>query len=142
MGTPKVTLGDLEAWALEGNWEEIDRVIKLISGIPQFILWAVGRIDDDNNHNIRDAAASILEATPLDLAKSTERALQERLSDNIEGDSRFATFRAAFALFAHGDRSETVIRLVGVASTDEDEQVSQIAKVYLAQLEQEHAEAS
>lgn len=141
MGTPKVTLGDLEAWALEGNWEEIDRVIKLISGIPQFILWAVGRIDD-NNHNIRDAAASILEATPLDLAKSTERALQERLSDNIEGDSRFATFRAAFALFAHGDRSEAVIRLIGVASTDEDEQVSQIAKVYLAQLEQEHAEAS
>lgn len=131
-----LSLSQLEAWARGGDWDKIDAVIKSIAEVPQFILGAVGRIDDEN-YDIRDLAASILEATSLELAEGTKRALYERLDGNYEGDGRFASFRAAFALFKHGDRSQVVVDAIRIASVDEDEQVSEIAKGYLAQLEQE-----
>src|SRR5690349_2418915 len=91
---PQIDIPQLEAWAREENWIKIDEIMGVIADIPAFILWAVGHIDD-GNYNIRDLAASILEATSVELTETTRSLLEQAMFNGDRNKvSRFARFRA------------------------------------------------
>jgi len=112
------------------NWDFVDRNLSIFCDDDGVIRWALemgARSQDDNE---RDLAASILEKTGHEIGEEARTILMGMLR---EDRNPYAMFRAAFALFAHGDRSEEVIGKIKEALGDED--VKDIAKEYLSRLD-------
>lgn len=74
-------------------------------------------------------AVSFLEKTTVAIKPE----IAEKLGEMFDDENPYVGFRAAFALFVHGDRSKKVISKIREAASDED--VREIAKGYLAELE-------
>lgn len=133
---PLVTWDELVGWAMENTdegWGKIDAVIGSVADEPEHVLHAVADLSHENR-NIRDLAASVLEATSVELADETIVLLKEMLGD----EHFYAKFRAACALVKHrayGDQREEVKAILQEACADEDDEIISIAQKYLGELE-------
>jgi len=116
--------------AREENWDYVDQNLSSFANDDEVVDWArsAGATSDDDNE--RDLAASILEKTNHDITEQDK----DTLRGMMQADKNpYAQFRASFALFNHGDRSEAVIGKIKEATKDED--VKDIAEKYLSQIE-------
>lgn len=91
--------------------------------------WAGDGLKDPDG-NVRDPAASVLEATSTPPDTDITQQLWRVMS---EDDNPYASFRAGFALFRHGARNNSVLAKLKAALGDED--VAEIAQGYLDSLD-------
>ena len=121
-----MTVEKLIEKARQENWDEIDKILPEVCDSESYVRWAANQgifYDDDN---IRDLAASILEKTNHPYFSTAKDGLKKM---TISDSNPYARFRAGFALYAHGDRSKDVLKVLEDAMADED--VANIAKGYL-----------
>lgn len=118
-------LDELRAMAANQDWEAVDSVIGLVSNSPAALSWAQGGLDDEDG-NLRDLAASLLEASDTELSA---RVIESLLRHVKHDENPAVSYRSAFALYRAGNRSSEVIRKLHEALADED--VADIAKGYL-----------
>ncbi len=126
----QVGLDDLKAAARAEQWDVVDENLPALAKEKMVADWAVGEGVNEEDSNIRDLAVSITEKSRQPLTEEQE----EKLRSLMSGDpNQFVQFRAAFALFNRGDRSEEVIAKIQEAARDED--VEETAEDYLLQLD-------
>ena len=114
------------------DWEEIDRQLSTddFCDFPQVIAWTEEGLDSDSE-NVRDLAGSILEQSNNELADNIVVKLQSIISRENGG---YDEFRAACALFKHGERSEDVVKKL--KEFTDDDATKEIAEGYLSQIEE------
>jgi HEAT repeat protein len=123
------TFDDLRAAAKEENWELVDSHIPNFCDDNDTFNWARKSGIKSEDGNERDLAVSLLEKTGRDLEEEDSSGLLQMIDTD---QNPYVRFRSAFALFAHGNRSEKVISKIKEAAQDED--VKEIAEGYLSQL--------
>jgi len=109
------------------DWDFIDGQIPSIANDPEYLRWAIQKGIRDEDGNVRDLAASILEKT--ETLPSDSVAL---LYDKMKKDSNpYVKFRSAFALAGHGvrDHHDDVVQVLKEAQRDPE--VAEIAGRYL-----------
>lgn len=126
-----ISFDDLKAAAQKEDWETVDGQVESFCDQPDVIEWALGDGLKDEDGNLRDLAATLIQQSDCKLEEEDRTTLMERLEND---ENPYVKFRAAFALFAHGDRSEQTINKIQEAAQDED--VEEIARGYLSQLEE------
>ena len=97
--------------------------------MPENIEWALQKGINNEDGNLRDLAVSILEKSDYKLSENNLKTLQKLLETD---ENLYVRFRAAFALFNKGDKSEIVIKKLKEACENED--VKEIAEKYLDKL--------
>jgi hypothetical protein len=113
--------------AVKEDWEFIDSKIPEICNDPSAIASAKKWLFDQDG-NVRDLAASILEKTNQDI-----NPMKTKLYAIIKADPHpYARFRSACALAAHGEKTNVI--KTTLSEFKEDPDVADIAKQYLARL--------
>jgi len=123
------TFDNLVAAARQEDWENVDSHIPQFCDDPASVKWALKSGIKDEDGNARDLAVSILEKSNHELGEQDIAELHQRLDQD---ENPYVQFRAAFALFTHGDRSPEVIEKLRKAL--EDDAVKEIAEGYLSQI--------
>jgi len=124
--------------------KKIDAVLPLVSNNSEYIDSAYDALTGENEQ-AQALAASLFFVQPTELFQETVEdnrypGLINRLEHNVTGSNRlehnvteskgsYAQFRAAFALYKHGYKTETVVEKVKKALGDDD--VREIAKELL-----------
>lgn len=123
------TFDNLVEAAQNEDWDNVDIHVPQFCNDPASVDWALkaGIIDDDGN--VRDLAVSLIEKSDCQLENQNIDELKRRLNQD---ENPYVQFRAAFALFTHGDRSPEIIEKIRKAL--EDDAVKEIAKEYLSQI--------
>lgn len=111
--------------ASRGNWEKVDE--GLTTDLAARNHETARGLLDDMNPDIRDFAATVFEKSTSAIDERTTK----KLLDMVATDKHpYARYRAAFALYKRGDRSEPVMKAMEEAKGDKD--VAEIAEGYLA----------
>lgn len=109
------------------RWNVIDKIIPEECDKEEVIVWASTKGLEDNNGNVRDLAAIILEKT-----KTLDRTMKTKLLALMKSDPNpFVRFRSAFALAGHdpGFHKSEVLSVLNEAAKNEE--IAGIAKRYL-----------
>lgn len=109
------------------DWKLVDDNKVVIVNTDEARRWSFGEGYKADNGDLRDLAMTFVEAGDYDLTDQEKTIVQERFED----ENPYVGFRAAFALFKRGDRSEEV--MVKMRAALEDPDVKEIAKDYLKQ---------
>lgn len=109
------------------DWEFVDNNKIVIANSETARRWAFEDGYKASNGDLRDLAMTLVEAGDYELTEEEKIVVQERLDD----EDIYAGFRATFALFKRGDRSEKVMEKMRTALEDSD--VKEIAENYLHQ---------
>lgn len=134
---PKPTKEQLTAWALEAEWEKIDEALPIIANEQEYVDWA-NEMLNHSDEDIRDLAASIFQASKIELTADTVETLRKIM---LNDENPYARFRAAFALFEHGDRSQLMKDTVKLARKDSDKQIVMIAESIFTRLGRENGDS-
>lgn len=132
---PNYTLREVVNAASEENWDLVDGAIPLLAQEDKTLDWAKKEGLANEDDNLRDLAASIFEKTDQEIDDKIKGRLTAML---LKDDNPYASFRAAFALYNKGDRSERVMSKMHEALGDED--VREIAENYFSGETKESAE--
>jgi hypothetical protein len=134
-----VRLGDMIDAARGEKWKKVDKIIPTITDNPFFYRWAYSEGIRDDNGNVRDLAASIIEKSKI--PKGEFFGMRDTLIYRMLIDrNQYVKYRLAFALAEHGTGFEhfirqEIIRVLNDAKKDND--VGNIAKGYLKKLGEE-----
>jgi HEAT repeat protein len=127
---PDISFEQLQTAAGEEKWELVDKHIGRFCDDPTVIEWVMKTGLGSKDGNLRDLAVSILERSGAEFDEKTKSDLLEKRGSD---ENQYVRYRAAFALFAHGDRSPQVIQTLQEAREDKD--VREIAEGYLSQID-------
>jgi HEAT repeat protein len=126
-----VSFDEVKSAAREENWDFVDQNIANFQDDETIVDWALKSGVKSEDDNERDLAVSILEKTSHEISGED----QVILLGMIDNDPNpYASYRAAFALFTHGNKSERVIDKIKEGLKDED--VAEISEGYLSQIEE------
>jgi len=131
-------LHQLENYAKEEKWEEVDELIPKICKTKdvKIFYWALGKLLS-NNGNVRDLGCSILEKYPTKrLSQDDFMRVRQQLAKIMKKDKNpYARFRASFALMNHGGPGKyREILIKTLEEAEKDPNVSQLTKHYLSKL--------
>lgn len=117
--------------ARKEDWDYLDAKIPELVKDSSNIDWAYANLED-TNPNIRDYGASLLEKAVI--PKERFQKFNPRIRKHMVNDSNpYVRFRCAFALAAHNNIDEDVVRVLKLAKLDQD--VSDIAEEYLSRIQ-------
>jgi len=126
-------LTELIEAARKEDWDLVDEKIPELVKDPSVVNWAYDSGIDDEDGNVRDFAASILEKARISKERFDD--MRETIYGHMGSDSnKYVRFRSAFALAAHGVGShrDEVERVLHEAEKDED--TADIARGYLGKI--------
>jgi hypothetical protein len=118
------------------NWAFVDE--NLDPNDPEALSFAAGAGLVSENCDLRDLSYTIWAATKSDMPDDVRKLAYSELDRQPEDDEdsgRYARFRAAFALFEKGERTDKILETIKKASLDDD--VKEIAEGYLKRYEEE-----
>jgi hypothetical protein len=114
------------------NWEQVDAILPQHSNTQEFLNWAKDNLDNEDP-NLRDLAASILEISDTEISEQTITNLYTLM--NEKDDNPYSAFRAACALAKRIENPEIASRANQIKNKLEeylsDIDVSSIAQRYL-----------
>ncbi len=121
------TFEEIVTAAKEERWNFVDENLAETVNNPEVTRWALNDGLNDEDGNLRDLAASILEKSDYVLSDEEESKLLNLLEND---ENPYVRFRCAFALYARGDRSSKVVAKIEEAL--HDPATEEIAKNYLS----------
>ena len=122
----KVSLESLVDAAVREDWKFVDEKINEFKFTEAVMGWAIHQGLQNEDQNIRDLAATLLDKSPLPI----DSAFKESLKKQMTADSyHIVRFRLAIALYKRGDRSPEVTAMMTEAKKDSD--VGELAGSYL-----------
>lgn len=129
MSEPDPTFEMLCEAAAAENWPVVDAALQHADFVndPETLDAARGLLDSEDDDS-RDLGASIFEASSLELDQATTQSLFDIV---LHDEHPYARYRAAFALWKHGNRGVSVTLTIQAATNDED--VGEIAATYLSE---------
>ena len=124
------SFNDLIAAAEAGDWVRVNvHLAEAVARDSAAIEWATNVGLDSPVENLRDLASSVFGETQGPLAPEVARKLALLMNEDA---GRYVQFRAACALWIHGDGSPAVRAKLEEFVEDEDPEVSGIAKEHLS----------
>lgn len=121
-----MSVGELREAAKREDWDKVDETLSLVCDDPAYVDKAIGDWLPDKDENVRDLGVSLLEKTHSSKFEEIKPQLRKMMREDT---NPYVEYRAAFALYAHGDRSIEVIAMLEAAKGDDD--VAEIAERYL-----------
>lgn len=130
------TIIDLAIRGEDDDWAQIDKFLPSMSNSEEVSMWAKYNLKNPN-YGLQDLAASILELTHTNLEDTVVEGLFELLSEENK-ENPYPSFRATCAL-AKRIHDPRIAKYKEIIRTKlqlfiDDEDVSQIARYYLANL--------
>ena len=119
---------DIQVAAKREQWDFVDKNLEPFLTRENFA-WALEELqkNKEQNRNIRDLAATILDRTDFLISHQDFRNLMKQMLDRME--YHIVRFRVAIALYKRGNRDLEVATMMEEASKDPD--VGELAKSYL-----------
>ncbi len=130
-------LARLQELALAENWDAADALIDEGCRDEAVMTWAGSIGVSSPDYQLRDLAVSLFERSSDPLPPGIEGRLETLMHTD---ENQYVQFRAAFALFTHGVRTDDVVSMLRDALGDPD--VAEIAKGYLDELNGSEGEVS
>jgi hypothetical protein len=118
--------------AKEEKWDVVDQQIPDICNDAAAITWASTQGLRDDDGNVRDLAASILEKTTAPLEPGIKRQLLHHMKTD---GNPYVRFRSAFALTGHDPKYHKTEVAVVLREAEKDSATGEIAKTYLGRLQ-------
>jgi hypothetical protein len=127
MDVESMSVDELAEEARNENWEVVDRIIEREKNNPEYLSKARLEWLHSKDGNVVDLGASLYEKT--DNVVEFDKTKSELKRVMTFGDSKFARYRAAFALRRHGATSLAVKGVITEALGNDD--VREFAEGYL-----------
>ncbi len=131
----KVTFEDLLESAKREDWDFVDANINESHVIKERIDWAIFDGIFDEDENVRDFAATLLNKTDVVFDKTALEVLEKRMNND---DYHIVRYRIAIVLYGRNYITPEIQKMIGEAREDPD--VGELAKACMYKISKEKDE--